>query len=106
MCMRSHDMGMEALPFKDERFMSAQEKHRVLRAWERFLKSGCEKAQFTEALYEHLVQHCSFIAHYDRDGFYSVYFGRNDDNLCRFFDQFDPAKPGISAEYLSTHWLS
>jgi hypothetical protein len=91
--------------FKDERFMSAQEKLRVYRAWERFLKNGCSKAQFTRELYHHFTQHCSFIAHYDRHGFYSVYFERITPQLFRFFDQFDPGKPGVSAEYGTTHWL-
>ncbi len=96
----------EEISFADERFMSAQEKDKVLQAWKRFLKSGCAKAQFTELLYHHLSQHCSFIAHYDRHGFYEVYFGRVTAQLFRFFDQFDPQLPGITAEYGTTHWLS
>jgi len=96
----------EEIPFTDERFMSAQEKNRVLQAWKRFLKSGCEKTQFSEGLYHHLSQHCSFIAHYDRHGFYDFYFGQITTNLFHFFDQFDPLLPGISAEYGTTHWLS
>ena len=92
--------------FSDERFMSAEEKRKVLRAWTRFLKSGCTKAQFTKDLYHHLSQHCSFIAHFDRHGFYNVYFDRITPDLFRFFDQFDPQQPGVSAEYGTTHWLS
>lgn len=92
--------------FRDEQFMSAAEKEKVLRAWTRFLKSGCAKPQFTEALYHHLNQHCSFIAHYDRHGFFAFYFECPSRNLVRFFDQFDPDLPGISAEYGGTGWLS
>ncbi len=44
--------------------MSAAQKTTVLRAWIRFLKSGLRFDQFTKALYDHLIQHCSFIAHY------------------------------------------
>lgn len=89
----------------DEQFMSADEKSKVLHAWKKFLESACEKNRFTEALYHHLTLHCSFIAHYDRHGFYDFYFGRIDGDLFRFLDQFDPEKPGISAEYGATYWL-
>lgn len=99
-------MSPEDKQFSDEKFMSATEKTTVLRAWIRFLENGCKKNQFTEALYHHLIQHCSFIAHYDRHGFYSVYFERPTSEIFRFFDQFDPQKPGVSAECGTTHWLS
>ncbi len=92
--------------FSDEPFMSREEKKRVLKAWIRFLKNGCAKTQFTEALYHHLSQHCSFIAHFDRQGFYDFYFGRINASLFRFFDQFDPQLAGVSAEYGGVHWLS
>ncbi|HET6843516.1 MAG TPA: hypothetical protein VFK06_17825 [Candidatus Angelobacter sp.] len=92
--------------FSDERFMSAAEKKNVLRAWIRFLKSKCARSQFTEPLYHHLVQHCSFIAHFDRHGFYSFYFDRITPALFRLLDQFDVRLPGSSAEYGSTYWLS
>lgn len=95
----------EEISFADERFMSAQEKEKVFQAWKRFLKSGCAKTQFTELLYHHLSQHCSFIAHYDRHGFYDFYFGQITAKLFRFLDQFDPQLAGISAEYGATHWL-
>ena len=92
--------------FRDQHFMTAAEKEKVLRAWIRFLKSVCAKTQFTEALYQHLSLHCSFIAHFDRNGFYNFYFERITPDLFRFFDQFDPEKPGISAEFRSDGWLS
>jgi hypothetical protein len=92
--------------FADEQFMSGAEKKKVLRAWNRFLKNACVKSQFTEDLYVHLTQHCSFIAHFDRHGFYNFYFERMTESVFRFFDQFDPQKPGISAEYGATYWLS
>lgn len=92
--------------FSEDKFLSITEKKKILRAWVRFLESGCKKNQFTEALYHHLSQHCSFIAHYDRHGFYDFYFERNGAEIFRFFDQFDPQKAGVSAEYGTTHWLS
>jgi hypothetical protein len=92
--------------FSDEQFMSAEEKEKVLRSWKRFLRSGCAKNQFTEALYHHLSQHCSFIAHFNRHGFYSFYFEDLTTDIFRFFDQFDATRPGISAEYGTTLWLS
>jgi hypothetical protein len=93
---------------KDSQFMSAHEKRRVLRDWQLFLKSALGWEWFTEALYHHLTQHCSFIAHYDRVGFYSTYFQRGDDTV-RFLSQFDQRQAkedGIpaSVEYGMTYW--
>lgn len=96
----------EEVTFSEERFLSAAQKRKILEAWKCFLKSGCGKTQFTADLYDHLSQHCSFIAHFDRHGFYAFYFERITPELFRFFDQFDPALPGLSAEYNTTHWLS
>jgi len=92
--------------FTDERFMSAAEKRLTLSAWKTFLKNGCKLEHFTERLYHHLTQHCSFIAHYDRHGFYGVYFKTPNAETIRFLDQFDPDKPGISAEYGDIWWLN
>ena len=86
---------------KDVKFMSSAEKQKVLRQWELFLESGLIEQKFTRSLYNHLIQHCSFIAHYNPDGFYSVYFGEKR-NTGRFIDQFTS---GISAEYGMDYWL-
>jgi hypothetical protein len=100
-------MKMDSTPdFIDEPFMSAKEKEVVLNAWTRFLKNGCKFQDFTDALYRHLTLHCSFIAHYDRLGFYEFYFDTPGSSTIRFIDQFDPAKPGISAEIGMTYWLN
>lgn len=90
----------------DTKYMSAAEKRRVLRHWEAFLKSGCQREKFTKPLYHHLMQHCMFIAHYDLQGFYSTYFERGDD-IRHFLSQFDNRK-GIpkSIEYGMTAWLT
>ena len=58
----------------DSKFMSAAEKSKMLKHWEMFLRGGLEKKFFTEALYKHVINHCSFIAHYDIHGFYPTYF--------------------------------
>jgi len=83
----------------DTKFMSAAEKSKVLKNWEAFLKSGLEKDKFTQVLYNHLTQHCSFIAHCDIHGFYATYFESGDDTL-HFLSQFD-TRQGIprSIEY-------
>lgn len=73
---------------QDSRFMTAKEKELVLRVWERFLKSGLQEDKFTKSLYNHLIQHCNFIAHYDRAGFYNTYFA-DGDGKAFFLSQFD-----------------
>jgi len=90
----------------DSRFMSAAEKSKVLKHWEMFLKSGLQREKFTQPLYHHLMQHCSFIAHYDINGFYSTYFENGDDTVA-FLSQFDDRK-GMpkSVEYGMTYWLT
>ncbi len=89
-------MGDHAM--KDTEFMTAKQKLAVLKAWETFLKYGCKREHFTEALYHHLMDNCSFIAHYDRGGFYAVYFKEGDDTL-HFLSQFDRSKGAESVEY-------
>jgi len=85
--------------------MSAAQKTTVLRAWIRFLKSGLRFDQFTKALYDHLIQHCSFIAHYNRAGFYSHYFEAGD-STAFFLSQFDSRGRCLSVEYGGQYWLS
>ena len=91
---------------QDTKFMSATEKARVLKQWERFLRGGLKCEQFDKALYNHLIQHCSFIAHYDRAGFYSTYF-ESGDTIRQFLSQFDD-RCGIpaSVEYGMTYWIA
>jgi len=90
----------------DSKFMPAAEKSKVLKHWEMFLRSGLEKDKFTKLLYHHLIQHCSFIAHYDIHGFYATYFESGDDTV-RFLSQFDDSN-GMpkSVEYGMTYWLT
>jgi len=84
--------------FSDGEFMSARERELVLKAWVRFLKRGLRFADFTKRLYEHLIQHCSFIAHYNRGGFYQTYLGSGEDTV-RFLSQFDKRGECRSVEY-------
>jgi len=91
---------------KDVKFMTAVEKEKVLRSWTRFLESGCLKPQFTRALYGHLINHCSFIAHYDIHGFYATYFEEGEDTA-HFLSQFDNSDgPPKSVEYGWTLWYT
>ena len=87
---------------KDVKFMSAQEKRAVLRAWELFVDSSFDRSKFTKALYNHLIMHCSFIAHYDQNGFYETYFSRPSDTV-HFISQFTD---GRSIEYGDMSWLN
>ena len=56
--------------FTDVKFMTAQEKARTLKQWDRFLAGNMAESLFTKALYNHLHLHCNHIAHYDRGGFF------------------------------------
>ena len=91
--------------FKDVRFMTAADKKKVLRQWDRFLKSGFDARHFMKSLYHHLIQHCSFIAHYNLGGFYGVYF-EDPTNTQRFLDQFDRSKGCLSVEYGYAWWIN
>ncbi len=100
--------------FRDSPFMNAAEKRRALTQWCRFLqalarhfgdKGRCFRA-FGDALYTHLIQHCSFIAHFNRSGFFQEYFDHGDDAI-RFLLQFDRGEnpEGTSVEYGDASWL-
>ena len=82
-------------------FMTAKEKEKVLKQWERFVKKDFKWEHFTKVLYNHLHLNCSFIAHYDKHGFYATYFDNSEDTL-QFIEQF---VTGTSVEYNATWWL-
>ena len=90
--------------FQDTKFMLATEKARVLRAWEAFLRHGCRQKDFTRALYEHLVLHCNFNAHYNRDGFYRTYFVEGE-HTAHFLTQFDRSRGCERVGYGGMSWL-
>lgn len=95
----------ETYVFNDERFMSAGDKWRVLRAWRRFIRGGFHYSQFSEGLYRLLIQAASFTANWNRYGFWQHYFGSdaNARQLAAFLNQF--GGDGQSAEYWGTWWL-
>jgi hypothetical protein len=74
--------------FIDEKFMSAVEKEAVLNNWVRFL-----------------INHCMFIAHYSRHGFYDFYF-TTPERLRKFLSQFDGRGACMSVEYGMDIWLT
>ena len=59
---------------KDSEFMSAEQKKKMLRQWDRFIERAFGFELFTNTIYQHLNLHCGFIAHYNRSGFYSTYW--------------------------------
>jgi hypothetical protein len=77
----------------------------VLKAWVRFLKNGLRGEDFSDRLYKHLTLHCSFIAHYNRAGFYTTYF-ENGEDTTRFLSQFDKRGECRSVEYGGSWWLN
>jgi hypothetical protein len=110
---------MKNYQFKDVEFMTADEKQLVLKDWIKFLKqlnldNGEECLDnfgnsmpklfkyFTKRLYSHLSLHCSFIAHYDRFGFFNTYFNEPEQTQL-FLKQFTNGK---SIEYGSHWWLN
>jgi hypothetical protein len=90
---------------KSTKFMSAEEKGKVLKDWQRFIENDFDKAKFTKRLYNHLIQHCSFIAHYNQGGFYGTYFEDPEDTM-KFIKQFDREQGCVSIEYGMTYWLN
>lgn len=95
----------------DAKFMSAEEKEAVLKSWERFIRAMAEgKSEddlirlFSQGLYNHLIQHCSFIAHYNRAGFFQHYFAEPEMTL-KFLRQFDGRGPCLSVEYGMDYWI-
>ena len=71
---------------------------------ERKTAADFNKARFTKRLYNHLIQHCSFIAHYNQGAFYETYFDDPEDTL-RFMKQFDRDQGCVSVEYGMTYWI-
>lgn len=93
------------MPFKPTEFMSDKQKEAALREWQRFIDSGFNRKYFTGRLYDHLHLHCSFIAHFNIQGFYSSYF-ENPENTLKFLKQFDRDYDCKSVEYGTNYWLT
>ena len=97
-------MKIDTSHFTDAQYMTAQQKRRILGDWGRFFETRMDYKRFTKRLYEHLTLHCSFIAHFNRQGFFDTYFA-NPEGLQRFLDQFDRTKGCVSTEYGMTYWI-
>lgn len=108
------------MEFTEQEFMTAADKAKVLKHWERFMKALVTEYHeeevdkygnrmpkpfkaFTNELYKHLSLRASFIAHHDRGGFYREYFEEPEMTL-KFMTQFDPTGPQISIEYGGSYW--
>jgi len=99
--------------FTDAQFMTANQKKLVFNIWKRFVaavaagKTGEELLGFfKKPLYNHLIQHCQFIAHFNRLGFFGTYFREPEDTI-RFFRMFDPDgdRHLRSIEYGDSWWV-
>ncbi len=97
-------MKIDTSHFTDAQYMTAQQKRRILGDWGRFFETRMDYKRFTKRLYEHLTLHCSFIAHFNRQGFFDTYFA-DPEALQRFLDQFDRSKGCVSTEYGMTYWI-
>jgi len=91
--------------FTDSKFMTAFEKDKVLDDWNTFLKSDFDPQFFTDKLYNHLTAHASFIAHFNRGGFYNTYF-QDPERTLGFLKQFDADGNMDSVEYGYDGWLT
>jgi len=87
--------------FTDAQFMTARQKELVLKDWERFLRHGLRREDFSKRLYEHLHLHCGFIAHYNIHGFHSEYFeaGQDTERFFTNFCEYTAQNFGAYAEY-------
>ena len=80
------------------------EKKKILKLWDRFLRTDFQAENFSRFLYKHLTQHCGFMAHYDKYGFYATYFENPRDTI-KFLRQFDKDFGCVSVESNTTYWL-
>lgn len=79
-------MGLKIALFKDVRFMSAKEKEKAWRNFKQIIDAR-EISLLKNTLYDHCHMHCSFIAHYNRQGFISEYSGQNFRSFVEHFDR-------------------
>ena len=90
---------------KDTKFMTAKDKEITLKQWRTFIKDGMQAKHFTKRIYDHLILHCSFIAHYNREGFYCTYFQQPEDTI-KFLEQFDPNGEHRNVELGGGYWFT
>lgn len=66
---------IQPVEFSDTKWLSADEKRKILKQWTAFVKNGFSETLFTSSIYDHLHLHCGYIAHYDKHGYYGEYWG-------------------------------
>ncbi len=74
--------------FSDEDHLSGEKKARILLDWEQFIHSGFAARAFTGDLYRFLIHHCGFIAHTNRQTFWSLYFDHSLPSFKTFLHRF------------------
>lgn len=104
--------------FTDTLEMTALEKEELLVEWSRLLKYLHDHPilhsvpvkvddifirfdRFSEAIYEHLIKHCEFSSHENREKFFDEYLIYGED-VQRFVAQF---RTGVPVEGLGRCWL-
>ncbi len=71
----------DASMFQATKFHSADDKASFGNHLIAFIEAGFPEPKFTKAFYNTLCQHLGFIAHYDRNGFWSTYFTTTADKI-------------------------
>lgn len=69
-----HGREVPAHEFSSGKWLSADEKRKILKQWRTFIAAGFPERLFVSAVYEHLHLHCGYIAHTNRNGYWSEYF--------------------------------
>lgn len=70
-----HKEQVQPTEFTDSKWLTADDKRKILKQWTGFVRNGFPETSFTNAVYEHLHLHCGYIAHYNKHGFYGEYWG-------------------------------
>ncbi|OPX89440.1 MAG: hypothetical protein A4E53_01517 [Pelotomaculum sp. PtaB.Bin104] len=84
--------------YSDTKFFTAKQKERAYKCFIRVLKER-NIDKIDKNLYEHLIQHCGFIAHYNIHGFKAEYSGGD---FRRFVEHFD-RNSRVFANW--NHWI-
>ncbi len=69
----AHRTQIQPAEFSDSKWLSGDEKRKILKQWTAFVKNGFAENLFTSSIYEHLHLHCGYIAHYNKQGYYGEY---------------------------------
>jgi hypothetical protein len=62
------------MKFSNSKFMTIEEKTKVLSGFEKFIKGDFKRSLFTKSMYQYLSLNFGFIAHYNIEGFFGVRF--------------------------------